>query len=168
MLKGRFSLLFLLLAGAAWSALTIWAGFLAGRHTDYWITKADNMVIRARMGYMVSEFDKSRDALQMARNTDSQLRSLLGMRQEAQPSRASGVGGGTPADRMGLLRLAGADPGRIPQQAIRNSVVELRKESEKRLASFQEIAWFITNQRSLLRSTPSIWPASGQLTSSFG
>ncbi|MEK9145050.1 MAG: M23 family metallopeptidase, partial [Elusimicrobiota bacterium] len=137
-------------------------------HTDYWITKADNMVIRARMGYMVSEFDKSRDALQMARNTDSQLRSLLGMRQEAQPSRASGVGGGSPADRLGLLRLSAADPGRIPQQAIRNSVVELRKESEKRLASFQEIAWFITNQRSLLRSTPSIWPASGQLTSSFG
>lgn len=168
MLKGKFSLSFLLFAGALWSALTLWAGYLAGRHTDYWITKADNMVIRARMGYMVSEIDKSREALQIARNTDSQLRSLLGMRQEAPPTRASGVGGPTPADRMGLLRLVAADPGRIPQQAIRNSVVELRKESQKRLASFQEIAWFITNQRSLLRSTPSIWPASGQLTSPFG
>lgn len=166
--RGRFSVSFLLFCLAFWTGLTIWAGYLSGRHVDYWITKADNMVIRAKMTYMAEEIDKSRDVLEMARATDQQLRQLLGMRTPDKIIESrEGLGGPGPADRAGLARLLGREAS-LPEPRIRRSIQEVRRESEQRLASFQEIAWYITNQRSLYHSTPNIWPTEGHITSPYG
>ena len=83
LLRGRFSLAFLAFLFAVWSGLTVWAGFVVGRHADYAVTKADNMVLRAKVSYMASEIGKSREFLEVARSTDRQIRQLLGMRQPA-------------------------------------------------------------------------------------
>ncbi|MFH1724517.1 MAG: M23 family metallopeptidase [Elusimicrobiota bacterium] len=168
LVRGRFSMAFLIFSVALWTGLTIWAGFLSGRHVDYWITKADNMVIRTKMNYMGEEMARSREVLNIARATDKQLRILLGMRQREEVLESDvGLGGPSVADRAGLGRLL--SPGaRLSQTDIRRTAEQLRSESQRRLASFQEIAWYITNQRSLIRSTPRVWPAAGNITSGFG
>ncbi len=167
-LRGRLSAAFLLFGLVFWSGLTIWAGFLAGRHVDYWITKADNAVIRSKMNYMAKEMERSREMLEMAHTTDKQLRILLGMGERDEILKSdTGLGGPSASERMGLSRLI-TSPNRIPQSSIRKSSQFLRKESKRRLASYQEIAWYLANQRNLRDSTPSIYPSDGRVTSGFG
>ncbi|MFH2202756.1 MAG: M23 family metallopeptidase [Elusimicrobiota bacterium] len=171
MLRGRFSMTFMLFLIGLWTGITIWAGFLAGRHVDYWITKADNMVIKTKMTYMADEITKSGEMLEMAQATDKQMRILLGMgsRDKILQNGEEGLGGPTALDRMRINQAFGAaDAADVPQRGIRQFMVEIRSESERRLASFQEIAWYIANQRSIVRATPSIWPTRGRITSSYG
>jgi murein DD-endopeptidase MepM/ murein hydrolase activator NlpD len=152
-----------------WSGVTIWAGFIAGRHIDYWITKADNRVMLAKMGFLAAEMEKARDTLDVAKGTDRQLRVLLGLaHREDLVAGDAAVGGPTAADRISLRRLLAIDPASVRQTDWRRQIEALRQESLQRLASFQEIGWYIGNQRSLLHATPSMWPTSGQITSLFG
>ncbi|HBL18309.1 MAG TPA: hypothetical protein DD417_16540 [Elusimicrobia bacterium] len=168
LLRSRFSLGFVVFGLALWSGMTVWAGFIVGRHVDYWVTKADNVVIHAKMRYMVDEIGKSREVLETARATDQQMRILLGMKSRQDILKPDeGLGGPSVADRVGLGRLLSSGA-RLSQPDLRRRIRRLRLESEQRLASFQEIAWYITNKRNLLRSTPSIWPSGGRITSSFG
>ncbi|MCX5794794.1 MAG: M23 family metallopeptidase [Elusimicrobia bacterium] len=152
-----------------WSGVTIWAGFICGRHVDYWITKADNRVMLAKMGYLAAEMEKARDTLDVAQATDRQMRVLLSLsRREDLLGNNTAVGGPTAADRISLRRLLAIDPASVRQTDWHRQIEALRQDSLKRLASFQEIAWYIGNQRSLLHATPAMWPTSGQITSLFG
>ncbi|MBI5596243.1 MAG: M23 family metallopeptidase [Elusimicrobia bacterium] len=166
-LRGRFSMAFVLFGVLLWTGLTVWAGFAAGRQLDYWVTKADNMVMGAKMSYMAQEIDRSREVLETARATDKQLRILLGMRSRDEILKSEeGLGGPNASDRAGLASLVSS--GRLSQSDVRRTVLGLRSESQRRLASFQEIAWYITNERSLSLATPEIWPTSGHITSPYG
>lgn len=165
--RGRFSLAFLVFGALLWTGFTVWAGFAAGFQLDYWVTKADNTVMSAKMTYMAQEVDRSREVLETARATDKQLRILLGMRSREEILRSEeGLGGPSASDRAGLVGLLSS--GRLSQHDIRRTVSRLRVESERRLASFQEIAWYITNERSMSQAKPSVWPTSGHITSPYG
>ncbi len=167
LLRGRFSLAFLLFGALLWTGFTVWAGFAGGRQLDYWVTKADNMVMGAKMSYMAQELDRSRELIDTARATDRQLRILLGMRSRDEILKSEeGLGGPSASDRAGLANLL--TTGRLTQTDVRRTVERLRSDSQRRLASFQEIAWYITNERSLGQATPSIWPTSGHITSPYG
>ncbi|MDD5656140.1 MAG: M23 family metallopeptidase [Elusimicrobia bacterium] len=167
--RWQVSVAFALFCFALWVGATFWAGFICSRHVDYWITKADNRVMLAKLSSVAAEMDKAREILDVAKSTDRQLRVLLSLsrREDAFPGEAA-VGGPTGADRLTLQRLLAIDPSLMRQSDWHRRLKGLREESNKRLASFQEIAWYIGNQRSLLQATPSIWPTSGQLTSLFG
>lgn len=165
----QFTVNFFLFCLVLWSGITIWAGYLVGRNIDYWITKADNQVMRAKMGYLASEIDRSSRDLQLARETDEKMRQLLGMRsRRAIVENEEGIGGPNAADRVGLIRQLLNDPIRASQAAMHLNLKSLRRQSSERLASFQEINWYITNRRSLFRSTPVGWPTEGRITSVFG
>lgn len=167
--RWQFTTAFLFFCLAAWSGLTLWAGFLAGRHVDYWITKADNKVMMAKLTHLAQEMERSRDALDMARSTDQQLRVLLSLsrrRDIVEPD--SAVGGPTTAERGLLRRMLSGNLARMSQSEWHRQIVAIREESYKRLASFQEITWYISNQRTLYHATPNMWPTEGQLTSLFG
>ena len=167
--RWQFTTAFGLFCLVLWSGVTIWAGFICGRHVDYWITKADNRVMLAKMGYLAAEMEKARDVLDIAKATDRQMRVLLGLsRREDFMGGDTGVGGPTAADRVSLRRLLAIDPASVKQTDWHRQIEILRQESLKRLASFQEIGWYIGNQRSLLHATPAMWPTSGQITSLFG
>jgi len=166
----RFSLAFVVFLVLLWSGLTLWAGFLVGSHVDYWITKADNQLLRMKMAYFQKEFDRSRDILSLAQETDRQIRSLLAMRsRRAIIESEEAVGGPDSRDRADFDRaLAAREEEGLSQPEFRRRALEIQTESHRRLRSFQEIAWYIAGQRSLFRATPNIWPASGRVTSGFG
>lgn len=168
-LRRSFTLSSIAVFALAWTTVTVWAGFRVGRYVDYWVTKADNVVVRGKMAYMADEIERSRAMLEMARATDKQIRILLGMGSREQVLRGdTGMGGPSALDRLNLKRLLSGGDSQASQNAVHRTVQELRQESERRLASFQEIAWYVTHQRSLYRATPNGWPAQGRITSGFG
>lgn len=153
-----------------WSGVTIWAGFVAGRHVDYWITKADNQVMLAKMTRLAQEMERARLVLDQASLTDRQLRGLLTMSRDRDPlNAATGAGGPTLADRLSLDRLLSVGRAETLRQADwHREIARLRADAEKRLASFQEIGWYVGNQKSLRNATPSEWPTQGSITSLYG
>ena len=167
--RARFTLNFIVFCLAGFGAVTVSAGYVVGRHVDYWITKADNQIMRARMRYFASEMEKSRHDIQRALDTDREMRVLLGMgTRRAIVESEDAMGGPEAGDRLGLVRRLLDDPGRADPSAIRQSLLALRQESQQRLGSFQEIAWYITHKRSLHRYTTQGMPAEGRITSHFG
>jgi murein DD-endopeptidase MepM/ murein hydrolase activator NlpD len=108
--------------------------------------------------------------LDQATATDRQLRGLLTMARDRDPiDAATGVGGPTLADRLSLDRMLSAGRAEAVRQADWHREIErIRFDAEKRLASFQEIAWHVGNQKSLRNATPSVWPTEGQITSLYG
>src|SRR5579862_9781668 len=79
-----------------WSGLTVWAGFVVSRHVDYWITKADNAVMMAKLNHLAQDMQRSREVLAMAHATDEQLRVLLNLAHQEEDQ--EGVGGPTASD----------------------------------------------------------------------
>jgi murein DD-endopeptidase MepM/ murein hydrolase activator NlpD len=159
---------FLFMLGV-WSGVTVWAGFIAGRHVDYWITKADNQVMLAKMTRLAQEMERTRAVLDRVGSTDRQLRGLLSMARDRDPiDAATGAGGPTLSDRLSLDRLLSGRADAVRQADWHREISRLRADAEKRLASFQEIAWYVGNQKSLRNATPSIWPTEGTITSLFG
>jgi murein DD-endopeptidase MepM/ murein hydrolase activator NlpD len=158
---------FFLFGLAVWTGLTVWSGFVAGRHVDYWITKADNHVMLAKMTQLAQEMERAREGLEMARATDQQLRVLLSLSRRGDIlNTEQGLGGPTATDRRTLKEMLAI--GTVKQPDWHHQIAALREESFKRLASFQEISWYISNQRSLYHATPSMWPTEGSITSLFG
>ena len=166
--QAHLSVSFLLFCLALWSGLTLWAGFFAGRNLDYWITKADNQVLRMKMSYFEGEFDRSREVLSQAEKTDRQLRALLAMNSRRAIVESEGMGGPDPRSPADFGRALGRASEEPSQPEFRRVSREIEQESKRRLASFQEIAWYVASQRTLYRATPSIWPAPGRITSTFG
>ncbi len=159
---------FLLFAVSLWTGFSLWACFIVGRHVDYWITKGDNEVLRTKLAIISREMDKSEVALNMAETTDHEMRTLLNLSPRASRDDYSGVGGPTAEDSARLRQIMLEGPEAINLPEWRHKISKVREESYKRLASFQEIGWYMSNQRSLYRATPDIWPTEGRITSLFG
>lgn len=152
-----------------WSIMTVGAGVVVGRHVDYWITKADNQVMLAKMTRLAQEMGRARFVLDQARGKDRQLRGLLTMTTNRDPiDAATGVGGPTLADRLSLGKMLNGGASAIRQADWHREIVRLRQDAETRLASFQEIGWYVGNQKSLRNATPTLWPTKGSVTSGFG
>jgi len=152
-----------------WSVMTVGAGIVAGRHVDYWVTKADNQVMLAKMTRLAQEMDRARSVLDQARGTDRQLRGLLTMAANRDPiAAATGVGGPTLADRLSLGKMMNGGAADIRQADWHREIARLQADAETRLASFQEIGWYVGNQKSLRNATPSFSPTEGTVTSLFG
>lgn len=160
---------FFLFMMVLWSGLTIAAGVVVGRHADYWITKADNQVMLTKMTRLSQEMEQARRVLDQATATDRQLRGLLTMARDRDPIDAAvGMGGPSLSDRLSLNHLLSGRADAVRQADWHREIVRLRQDAQRRLASFQEIAWNVGNQKSLRNATPSLWPTGGQITSLFG
>jgi len=165
----RFNLpvLLLLVFGVTWTGVTIWAGYIAGRHFDYYVTKADNKILRTKMAYVSEQVDQGMAYLEMTKRTDNQLRKVLGMEPGAL-EREQGLGGPQESDLADFRKLLGNKASEIKEATLNNSIQKMQEESRKRLSSYTEITFYLTDRHNGARATPSIWPAEGRVTSNFG
>ena len=152
---------------AAWTGLTVWAGYIAGRHFDYYVTKADNKILRSKMGYVSHQVEKGLAYLEMARKTDKQLRKMLGMN-PALIDDSGFTGGPTDSDLSDFRKRLSNRASEIKETALNNSIIRMQEESRRRLSSYSEVTWYLANKHNASKATPCMWPASGRITSYFG
>lgn len=161
---------------ALWTLLTLWTSYALSRYVDYWVTKADNQLLRMRLSRLAVEIAGSREELQKTREADEQLRVLLKLPSRSggpasepegpgssDPSAGVGAGGPDARDRRNLVQGLLADP-----SAMQRGAAALRRESRESLASFREIERHLAHRQRLLRATPAGRPAPGWISSRYG
>ncbi|MCX5783733.1 MAG: M23 family metallopeptidase [Elusimicrobia bacterium] len=162
------SIPFVVFMCALWTGVTLWAGYIAGRHVDYYVTKADNTVLRAKMAFVAGELSSSMKYLRQTRETERQMQSILGLGNKTAAIKLEALGGAGFEEKLDFRRIISKKASEISEGLFRQNISKVGEESKRALASFQEIAWYVANQRNIYKSTPSMWPAEGRLTSSFG
>ncbi|HBE87615.1 MAG TPA: hypothetical protein DDW67_00535 [Elusimicrobia bacterium] len=165
-LRFNFSLLVLLALGSAWTGFTLWAGYISGRQADYYVTKADNHMLRTRMDYMAMKVEKGLHYLEMTKRTDAQIRKIVGM--GGRPDLAGSVGGPDASDIADFKKLLARKNAAMNDEAMSGAISRMQEESRERLSSYTEITWYLANKHNLAKALPSIWPADGRITSRFG
>ncbi len=157
----------LLALAAGWTGLTVWSGYIAGRHFDYYVTKTDNKILRTKMDYVSQQVEKGLAYLEMTRKTDRQLRKMLGMNPNLVDD-SEFMGGPTTSDLADFRKLLANKASEIRETSLNNSIIRMQEESRQRLSSYSEVTWYITNKHNSAKATPAIWPATGRITSYFG
>ncbi len=153
----------------AWTGLTLWSGFIASRHVDYWKTKADEQVMKAKVWYYAQQIRKSREYLDRVRETELSLENLLNMKTRKAIVQSDGaVGGPGVADQKQLAYLLNGHTENLNMEDVKEQFDDMQKAGESVLHNFQEISVFIKDQHELFRATPINWPTQGRLTSFFG
>lgn len=170
-MKFNFSLSFLFIAFFCWTGLTLWAGFISGKHIDYVTVKADNKIMQMRMLFFAEQIKKSKEMLTQVKQNDDHIRSLLAMDSKRiiiENGFGLGSGGPTPIESSALSMLLSGKINDINYQDIANESFELLEEYKASMKSYSEVVKHITKQREMFRYTPSIWPCKGIISSPYG
>jgi murein DD-endopeptidase MepM/ murein hydrolase activator NlpD len=165
----NFSFAFLLFLLVGWTGLTVWSGFIVSRHVDYWKTKANESVLRARMWYFTQEMNRSREYLDRVKETEIALENLLKMKtRKAIVESDRAMGGPTSADRKDLLDMVTGRRPALDIDRMHSQLQTVRQSGSDVISNFEEISQYIDEQRQVFRATPVAWPAVGRVTSAFG
>lgn len=167
--KFNFSVLFLLIVFFGWTGMTLWAGFISGKHIDYLTVKADNQIMKARMLFFADQIKKSKEMLAQVKQNDDHIRSLLAMdSKRIIIENDLGAGGPTPIESSALSMLLSGKIDTIDYQDISKQSFELLEEYKASMKSYSEVINHIAKQREMFRYTPSIWPCKGIISSPYG
>jgi murein DD-endopeptidase MepM/ murein hydrolase activator NlpD len=145
--------------------------------TDYYgvkkmVAELDRLRLEARQQQQqLVTFAKSFDDLQgemtRLRQFDMKLRVMTDLEGVVYPEQIMGIGGENPEPFNPLEgELSFQDPTII--SSMNRSMDRFKTEVTIQERSFQELVEYLEDQKSLLKSTPSIWPVKGWLTSTFG
>ena len=168
-IKFNFSMLFLFVAFVGWTGMTLWAGFVSGKHIDYLAVKADNKIMQIRMLFFADQIKKSTEMLAQVKQNDDHIRSLLAMdSKRIIIENGLGSGGPTPIESSALSMLLSGKIDTIDYQEISKQTFELLEEYKASMKSYSEVINHISKQREMFRYTPSIWPCKGIISSPYG
>ena len=167
--KFNFSVLFLFVAFLGWTGMTLWAGFISGKHIDYLAVKADNKIMKVRMLFFADQIKKSTEMLAQVKENDDHIRSLLAMdSRRIIIENGVGSGGPTPIESSALSMLLSGKLDSVNYQDISKQTFELLEEYKASMKSYSEVINHISKQREMFRYTPSIWPCNGIISSPYG
>ena len=166
----NFSVTFLVILALAWTGLTVWSGFIASRHVDYWRARTDEHVMQAKVWYLSQEMKRSREYLDRVRETEITLQNLLNMktRKAIVQSDQAAMGGPTRADEKQISGVLIGRRSSFNIDEMNNQLKEVKENGSEVMANFQEISKYIKDQHAEYRSTPMDWPTVGRVTSTFG
>jgi hypothetical protein len=168
-IKFNFSMLFLFVAFLGWTGMTLWAGFISGKHIDYLAVKADNKIMKIRMLFFADQIKKSTEMLAQVKENDDHIRSLLAMdSKRIIIENGVGSGGPTPIESSALSMLLSGKIDSLNYQDISKQTFELLEEYKASMKSYSEVINHISKQREMFRYTPSIWPCNGIISSPYG
>jgi len=166
-----FTISFLLFLFILWSGVTIWAGYVTGRHFEYWKVKLDREAIRFKLLFFADQVRKSQELLEQVKERDLQLRALLEMKTKKEiitREADEGRGGPGPKDQLYLEKLLEKKVDELAIHDLRWQSQSVHKETVDRLESISQIQNYISYQSGLYKATPNTWPAEGRITSPFG
>ncbi|MBN1621580.1 MAG: peptidoglycan DD-metalloendopeptidase family protein [Endomicrobiales bacterium] len=163
-----FSLSFILFLIVLWTGLTLWAGYLASRHMDYWRIKAEHNLMKLKVMFFAQQVKKSRQMLEEVRENDENIRSLLKLKSKKAIIEEEGRGGPSLHEAQDLTRLLEGKIYEMNHRDIYRQTSALLEETKKQLTSQQEITQYVEDQRAIYRAIPNCKPCVGRITSKFG
>jgi murein DD-endopeptidase MepM/ murein hydrolase activator NlpD len=110
--------------------------------------------------------DEFADRMEELKQFDKKLRILANYQTGRDKKLPLGIGGSN-SDNSRIKDLVNGDQGKLIAE-MRKSVSKLNDDADVREKSFTELLGFLREQKSLLASTPSVWPVKGWVTSEFG
>jgi len=155
----HLSIALLLTLAVSWTGLTLWSGYIASRHVDYWKTKADEQVMKGKVWYYSQQLRKSREYLDRVREAEISLENLLNMKtRKAIVESDRALGGPDRADQKQLAFLLNSRPGiGMTMDDIKDQFDSMQRTGEGVLQNFNEISSYIKDQHELFRATPVRW-----------
>ncbi len=159
----------IIILALAWTLLTVYALSVTTKNIDYGVTKADNKILKTKLALIAEEITRNRRYIKLARDTDNQMRQMLGMEAGKYINLPTGLEEGTESRAVSFKEILSRRAQEIDEQELAVSLKETTDLAQQRLESFQEIAWFYANQKNITDATPSIKPVeNGRISSGFG
>jgi septal ring factor EnvC (AmiA/AmiB activator) len=136
------------------------------------VTELERLRMEARQQrQQLVTFAKSIDDIQgemgRLRQFDMKLRVMADLDGVVYPEQIMGIGGENP-DPFNPLEAELSFQDQTMINSMSKGLDRLHTEASIQERSFQELVEYLEDQKSLLSSTPSIWPVKGWLTSTFG
>lgn len=111
----------------------------------------------------VAEFGKKMTEL---KQFDKKIRIITNLEDERETGELLGMGGPISEEKRVEKKMADAE--KVIIGRVHGNVDQLLEEADNQEESFRELLEFLKKQKSLLATTPSIWPVRGWITSEFG
>jgi murein DD-endopeptidase MepM/ murein hydrolase activator NlpD len=171
--KVRLSGIFLkLLTGAAVAAVLALGYF----SYDYVMIRGDSAELaqlkrittaqKEQINLLAAKIDDFEKKMADIREFDRKIRVMTNIDNGRTIGQFLGVGGPSSAETIVESQIAATERALIDK--IHNNMDQLLEEANYQEDSFKELLEFLKKQKSVLASTPSIWPVMGWVTSEFG
>ncbi len=125
-----------------------------------------NLLQENRLNFLMSKVGDFEKKMMDLAQFDKKIRIMTNLDNKHNGSPLLGVGGPVPGEEKTISRAAEAEAALIDR--IHENMDQLLDESALQKDSFTELLDFLEKQKSILASTPSIWPVIGWVTSEFG
>lgn len=132
---------------------------LARLHRETETQKSQILFFSARIEDLEKELSKLKDF-------DKGIRIVANLEKGQETTPLMGLGGPSPSDIREKLKSERDERGLIQQMRI--DIERLQSEAMSREESLSELEKLLQNKKEMLSHTPSIWPATGWVTSGFG
>lgn len=114
---------------------------------------------------LAMKIDAFSDQMEKLRQLDKKVRILASYQTGKDKNLLLGIGGSD--DETRVRDLLNAEHEKLIE-GMRNGIAKLNEDAIEREKSFQELLAFLHEQKSILASTPCLWPVRGWVTSGFG
>ncbi|MBW2560162.1 MAG: M23 family metallopeptidase [Deltaproteobacteria bacterium] len=121
---------------------------------------------RDRLDFLASKVSDFEKKMMHLAQFDKKIRVMTNLDNDHNGGEMLGVGGPVSGEDQGISRAAEVESALIDR--IHENMDELLDETALQRDSFAELLDFLGKQKSILASTPSIWPVIGWTTSEFG
>jgi len=115
---------------------------------------------------LVAKVDQFNTKMEELRQIDKKIRIIANLENRKDKEQLLGIGGPVETENRVNARLSGDSKALI--DSIDKNVEQLSKDADSQERSFTELLEFLRKQKSIMASTPSVWPVMGWVTSNFG
>jgi len=115
---------------------------------------------------LAAKIDGFEKAMVDIKHFDKKIRIMTNIEGGREANKYLGMGGPVPEDTIMKSHIAETE--KVLIDSIHKNMDQLLEEAKCQEESFKELYDFLKKQRSLLASTPSIWPVVGWVTSEYG
>ena len=164
------------LVGSLFSLLVHYA-YVVGQVFEARTLREENSRLQDRIAVLQAKVDDVDERLVLLKQFDEKLRAMTDLRDDARglamgPLKSNPQGGADLATEIDpfAVPVAGDDPAvqQLREALLDSRMLGLANEANRELRSLAELSEYFSVRETMLKSTPSIAPAHGLLTSGFG